>query len=207
MSFNCHSVCLFVCYSCTAWVIRFLFCTRQVRRAPACCARSTDAHGSRREKKGLFLYTHLFNTSMPKCKLSFKWVLSPGFKLMDSDAKIWTVLQGLLAWRVMHDTWHVRFLFVTSSSLPLIFDTLSSFQGTISQYFSTMTCPVCQELTPTDLCINCRARPQLSAVTLASRVRKWERTHQLLVEVGWVPLWWRHDLHHGTWYNTIQYWF
>ncbi|KAJ7363646.1 DNA polymerase zeta catalytic subunit [Desmophyllum pertusum] len=56
-------------------------------------------------------------------------------------------------------------------------------KGTISHYFSTMTCPVCQELTPTDLCANCRARPQLSAVTLVSRMRGWERTHQHLAEI------------------------
>lgn len=108
------------------------------------------------------------------------------------------------AWCTTRDTC----VFSSSRHLPYLLSlTLSSFQGTISQYFSTMTCPVCQELTPTDLCINCRARPQLSAVTLASRMRKWERTHQHLAEVGRVPLWWRHDLHHGTWYNTIQYWF
>lgn len=58
-------------------------------------------------------------------------------------------------------------------------------QGTISQYFSTMTCPVCQELTPTDLCSTCRAKPQLSAVTLMNRMRGWERTHQHLSEVSY----------------------
>ena len=94
----------------------------------------------------------------------------------------------------------------SSCCLPYIFSlTLLSFQGTISQYFSTMTCPVCQELTPTDLCTKCRARPQLSAVSLASRMRKWERTHQHLAEVGWVALWSCHDLDHGTWFRDIDH--
>lgn len=208
---SCHStvivfVCLFVTHVQRGWYVFYFALARyaELPRVVRVAQMLTDPG----ERKKVCSFIHICLTlQCPNANYLLKWVLSPGFKLMDSDAKIWTVLQGLLAWRVMHDTWHVRFLFVTSSSLPLIFDTLSSFQGTISQYFSTMTCPVCQELTPTDLCINCRARPQLSAVTLASRMRKWERTHQHLAEVGWVPLWWRHDLHHGTWYNTIQYWF
>lgn len=48
-----------------------------------------------------------------------------------------------------------------------------------------MTCPVCQELTPTDLCSKCRAKPQMSAVTLMNRMRGWERTHQHLSEVSY----------------------
>lgn len=56
-------------------------------------------------------------------------------------------------------------------------------KGTISQYFSTLTCPVCQELTHSDLCAKCRAKPQESAVTLISRMRGWERTHQHLAEI------------------------
>lgn len=58
-------------------------------------------------------------------------------------------------------------------------------QGTISQYFSTLSCPVCQELTHSDLCAKCCSNPQESAVTLLTRMRNWDRTHQHLAEVSY----------------------
>lgn len=59
-----------------------------------------------------------------------------------------------------------------------------SLKGTISQYFSTMACPVCQDLTPTDLCAKCRGMSQKSAVILTTRMHRWERTYQHLAEVS-----------------------
>ncbi|XP_022788883.1 DNA polymerase zeta catalytic subunit-like isoform X1 [Stylophora pistillata] len=56
-------------------------------------------------------------------------------------------------------------------------------KGTISQYFSTMACPVCQDLTPTDLCAKCRGMPRRSAVILITRMRGWERTYHHLAEI------------------------
>lgn len=62
-------------------------------------------------------------------------------------------------------------------------DTDNRKKGTISQYFSTLSCPVCQDLTHSDLCAKCRSKPQESAVTLLTRIRNWERTHQHLAEI------------------------
>lgn len=47
-----------------------------------------------------------------------------------------------------------------------------------------MACPVCQDLTPTDLCAKCRGMSQKSAVILTTRMHRWERTYQHLAEVS-----------------------
>ncbi|KAK2182754.1 hypothetical protein NP493_337g00017 [Ridgeia piscesae] len=45
-------------------------------------------------------------------------------------------------------------------------------KGTISQYFTSLSCPVCEELTNHGMCDKCRSDPQRKAVVLSSRIRK-----------------------------------
>nr|XP_015209617.1 PREDICTED: LOW QUALITY PROTEIN: DNA polymerase zeta catalytic subunit [Lepisosteus oculatus] len=56
-------------------------------------------------------------------------------------------------------------------------------KGTISQYFTTLHCPVCDELTQLGVCSRCRAEPQRVAVTLSQDVRHWERLTDLLIQI------------------------
>ncbi|XP_059369223.1 DNA polymerase zeta catalytic subunit isoform X3 [Carassius carassius] len=47
-------------------------------------------------------------------------------------------------------------------------------KGTISQYFTTLHCPVCDELTQLGVCEGCRAEPQRVVVHLHQDLRLWE---------------------------------
>ncbi|XP_032441986.1 DNA polymerase zeta catalytic subunit [Xiphophorus hellerii] len=56
-------------------------------------------------------------------------------------------------------------------------------KGTISQYFTTLHCPVCDELTQLGVCAQCRADPQRVAVTLYQDVRQWESQQEQLLKI------------------------
>ncbi|KAI5607474.1 DNA polymerase zeta catalytic subunit isoform X1 [Silurus asotus] len=56
-------------------------------------------------------------------------------------------------------------------------------KGTISQYFTTLHCPVCDELTQLGVCERCRAEPQRVAVTLHHNLRVCEQQHEQLLKV------------------------
>lgn len=63
-------------------------------------------------------------------------------------------------------------------------------KGTISQYFTTLHCPVCDELTQLGVCARCRSEPQRVAVTLHQDMRQWESQQDRLLKVratGWTP--------------------
>lgn len=57
-------------------------------------------------------------------------------------------------------------------------------KGTISQYFTTLHCPVCDELTQLGVCVRCRAEPQCVAVHLNQDLRLWESQQDQLLKVG-----------------------
>uniref|UniRef100_A0A9J7X600 DNA polymerase zeta catalytic subunit n=1 Tax=Cyprinus carpio carpio TaxID=630221 RepID=A0A9J7X600_CYPCA len=56
-------------------------------------------------------------------------------------------------------------------------------KGTISQYFTTLHCPVCDELTQLGVCEGCRAEPQRVAVHLHQDLRLWESQLDQLLKV------------------------
>ncbi|KAL6096221.1 rev3l [Pungitius sinensis] len=56
-------------------------------------------------------------------------------------------------------------------------------KGTISQYFTTLHCPVCDELTQLGVCSRCRATPQRVAVTLYQDMRLWESQQDQLLKI------------------------
>lgn len=56
-------------------------------------------------------------------------------------------------------------------------------KGTISQYFTTLHCPACDELTQLGVCSRCRAAPQRVAVTLHQDMRLWESQQDQLLKV------------------------
>uniref|UniRef100_A0A3B4U6G0 DNA polymerase zeta catalytic subunit n=1 Tax=Seriola dumerili TaxID=41447 RepID=A0A3B4U6G0_SERDU len=56
-------------------------------------------------------------------------------------------------------------------------------KGTISQYFTTLHCPVCDELTQLGVCSRCRAEPQRVAVTLYQDMRQWESQQDQLLKI------------------------
>ncbi|XP_056151151.1 DNA polymerase zeta catalytic subunit isoform X2 [Lampris incognitus] len=56
-------------------------------------------------------------------------------------------------------------------------------KGTISQYFTTLHCPVCDELTQLGVCARCRAEPQRVAVTLYQDIRQWESQQEQLLKI------------------------
>ncbi|NXH09862.1 REV3L polymerase, partial [Bucco capensis] len=56
-------------------------------------------------------------------------------------------------------------------------------KGTISQYFTTLHCPVCDELTQHGICHKCRSQPQHVAVILNQEIRELERKQQQLLKI------------------------
>ncbi|XP_033505189.2 DNA polymerase zeta catalytic subunit isoform X2 [Epinephelus lanceolatus] len=56
-------------------------------------------------------------------------------------------------------------------------------KGTISQYFTTLHCPVCDDLTQLGVCSRCRAEPQRVAVTLYQDMRQWESQQDKLLKI------------------------
>ena len=57
-------------------------------------------------------------------------------------------------------------------------------QGTISHYFNSSHCPICQKLTNQKICRQCKSNPQETIVNLAARIRMTERRHIQLTEVS-----------------------
>ncbi|XP_053566840.1 DNA polymerase zeta catalytic subunit [Bombina bombina] len=56
-------------------------------------------------------------------------------------------------------------------------------KGTISQYFTTLHCPICDELTQHGICSKCRSQPQHVAVILNQEVRESEQRQDQLVKL------------------------
>ncbi|XP_037541979.1 DNA polymerase zeta catalytic subunit [Nematolebias whitei] len=56
-------------------------------------------------------------------------------------------------------------------------------KGTISQYFTTLHCPVCDELTQLGVCSRCRSEPQRVAITLHQDMRQWESQQEQLLKI------------------------
>ncbi|XP_066229554.1 DNA polymerase zeta catalytic subunit isoform X3 [Saccopteryx leptura] len=56
-------------------------------------------------------------------------------------------------------------------------------KGTISQYFTTLHCPVCDDLTQHGICGKCRSQPQHVAVILNQEIRELERQQEQLVKI------------------------
>ncbi|XP_007426650.1 DNA polymerase zeta catalytic subunit isoform X1 [Python bivittatus] len=56
-------------------------------------------------------------------------------------------------------------------------------KGTISQYFTTLHCPVCDELTQHGICSKCRSQPQHVIVMLNQEIRELERKHEQIIKI------------------------
>lgn len=56
-------------------------------------------------------------------------------------------------------------------------------KGTISHYFTTLHCPVCDDLTQLGVCGRCRAEPRRVAVTLHQDLRQWEGQQDQLLKI------------------------
>ncbi|XP_078505271.1 DNA polymerase zeta catalytic subunit isoform X2 [Lissotriton helveticus] len=56
-------------------------------------------------------------------------------------------------------------------------------KGTISQYFTTLHCPVCDDLTQHGICSKCRSQPQQVAVILNQEIRELEQKQDQLVKI------------------------
>lgn len=55
--------------------------------------------------------------------------------------------------------------------------------GTISQYYQSHHCVVCDELTQGLICVKCRQRPQHSWITITTRLAEAEARRQILLEI------------------------
>ena len=59
----------------------------------------------------------------------------------------------------------------------------SSRKGTIGQYFTSMHCPICENLTNDGICKECRKSPHQVALTLSSRIHQAERKYVNICQV------------------------
>lgn len=60
---------------------------------------------------------------------------------------------------------------------------LSGLKKTISQYFTTMECVCCGDLTHSGVCERCRSNPQLLITSLMNKIHSWEKTHLSITKV------------------------
>ncbi|XP_075718396.1 DNA polymerase zeta catalytic subunit [Rhinoderma darwinii] len=60
---------------------------------------------------------------------------------------------------------------------------LDARKGTISQYFTTLHCPICDELTQHGICSKCRSQPQHVVVFLNQEIRELEYSQDQLVKL------------------------
>ncbi|KAM4041549.1 DNA polymerase zeta catalytic subunit [Anomaloglossus baeobatrachus] len=60
---------------------------------------------------------------------------------------------------------------------------LDARKGTISQYFTTLHCPICDELTQHGICSKCRSQPQHVLVILNQEIRELEHRQDHLVKL------------------------
>ncbi|KAM3930335.1 DNA polymerase zeta catalytic subunit [Leptodactylus fuscus] len=60
---------------------------------------------------------------------------------------------------------------------------LDARKGTISQYFTTLHCPICDELTQHGICSKCRSQPQHVVVILNQEIRELEYRQDQLVKL------------------------
>ncbi|XP_041109581.1 DNA polymerase zeta catalytic subunit-like [Polyodon spathula] len=56
-------------------------------------------------------------------------------------------------------------------------------KGTISRYFTTLHCPVCDELTQLGICSRCRSQPQHVGLILLQEIRDWEHRQAQLLQI------------------------
>ncbi|KAG8444660.1 hypothetical protein GDO86_009719 [Hymenochirus boettgeri] len=56
-------------------------------------------------------------------------------------------------------------------------------KGTISQYFTTLHCPICDELTQHGICSKCRSQPQHVVVILNQEIRELEQKQDQLAKI------------------------
>jgi len=73
-------------------------------------------------------------------------------------------------------------------------------KSTISQYFATMNCAVCNQLTNAGVCSSCQQEPQKVAVVLANKMRMWERTYTNITKVCSTDL---HKVHNLRCFSVI----
>lgn len=65
----------------------------------------------------------------------------------------------------------------------LCYTLVNIFQGTISHYFTSSHCPVCEQLTSQRICESCRKNQQETITTLSARVAHTERRYTHLKQV------------------------
>ncbi|CAF93796.1 unnamed protein product, partial [Tetraodon nigroviridis] len=81
---------------------------------------------------------------------------------------------------------HIFLLYVQiqkASCSSVAYGEVARRKGTISQYFTTLHCPVCDELTQLGVCSRCRAEPQRVAVTLYQDIRQWENQQDQMLQI------------------------
>lgn len=57
-------------------------------------------------------------------------------------------------------------------------------QGTISRYFVSLNCPVCEEITNSGICAECKNDRQRTALVLGTRIRLAESSYSRISQVG-----------------------
>jgi len=61
-------------------------------------------------------------------------------------------------------------------------------KGTLLGYFTSLSCPVCEERTQCGLCAACRSDRQRVAVITSGRIHTAQRRHSQLAQVSTFPL-------------------
>ncbi|XP_038059014.1 DNA polymerase zeta catalytic subunit-like [Patiria miniata] len=56
-------------------------------------------------------------------------------------------------------------------------------KGTISQYFVSLNCVICEKVTKESLCSDCKAKGQVTATALLSRVQQWQSIQQDMAKI------------------------
>ncbi|XP_071800751.1 DNA polymerase zeta catalytic subunit-like [Asterias amurensis] len=56
-------------------------------------------------------------------------------------------------------------------------------KGTISQYFVSLNCVICEKVTQTSICDECKSKSQVTSTALMSRVQQWQKAQQDIAKI------------------------
>lgn len=70
-------------------------------------------------------------------------------------------------------------------SVPVFDNVQETKKGTISRYFTSLSCPVCEELTNSGICAECKNDRQRTALILGTRIHLAESSYSRISQVGY----------------------
>lgn len=72
-------------------------------------------------------------------------------------------------------------------TVPVFENAQDAKKGTISQYFMSLNCPICEDVTNSGICDDCKHDQQRTSLLLGRRIQTAQRTHSQISQVFFHP--------------------